>query len=183
MTLVEGDPRQAIISLFDTYLERYPNEADTVLRIRQFVDRHPDCFRRELQEGHVTGSAWVVDRNKSRTLLTHHKKLGIWVQLGGHADGDTDIGAVALREATEESGIDDLILLSPEIFDIDIHLIPARGDEPEHFHYDCRFLIQADNEDYVVSDESHDLAWIALAQITDYTTEASILRMVGKTRL
>ena len=78
--------------------------------------------------------------------------------------------------------MDLLRLLSAEIFDIDIHVIPARRNEPEHLHYDCRFLIEAEDEDYVVSDESHDLAWIGLDAITDYTTEASILRMCAKTR-
>lgn len=176
----EADPRQPILSLFETYLERYPEEADTVARIRDFVRAHADCFRRERLEGHVTGSAWIVDRTMRKVLLTHHGKLDIWVQLGGHADGEADIAAVALREAAEESGLTHLRLLSPEILDIDIHTIPARGAEPEHFHYDCRFLIQAGDEDYTVSDESHDLAWIEIDRITDYTTEASILRMCAK---
>lgn len=181
MTMGAADPRRAILELIASYLERYPDEVDTVTRIGDFVAGHADCFRRELREGHVTGSAWVVDKAGTRTLLTHHRKLGIWVQLGGHADGEADIAAVALREAREESGIARLTLLSPEIFDIDIHSIPARGDEPEHLHYDCRFLIRAEDDVYRVSHESHDLAWISLGRIAQYTTEVSILRMVGKT--
>lgn len=181
MTMSEADPRRAILALFETYVHRYPDEAETVRRISAFVSRHPDCFHRELTEGHITGSAWIVDRTGRRTLLTHHKKLDIWVQLGGHADGQSDIAAVAMREAVEESGIANLHLLSPEIFDIDIHIIPARGDESVHFHYDCRFLIRADDEDYTVSDESHDLAWIEMDRIADYTNEESMLRMVAKT--
>lgn len=181
MALAEADPRRPILDLFGIYLERFPDEAATVRRIREFVAAHTDCFRRQLLEGHVTGSAWILDRTRTRTLLTHHRKLAIWVQPGGHADGDPDVAAVALREATEESGIDDLTLLSPEIFDIDIHRIPARSKEPEHFHYDCRFLIQAGHEQYTVSEESYDLAWIGLDRIADYTTEPSILRMVEKT--
>ncbi|XOV90385.1 MAG: NUDIX hydrolase [Pseudomonadota bacterium] len=174
--------RQAILSLFDTYEARYPQESETVARIRTFVQSDPRCFFRELLVGHVTGSAWIVDATGTRALLTHHRKLNIWVQLGGHADGDPDIAAVAMREAEEESGLDSLRLVSPEIFDIDIHAIPARGDEPKHFHYDCRFLIQATRDlAFTVSDESHDLKWIALAEMTRYTTEESITRMVNKT--
>jgi 8-oxo-dGTP pyrophosphatase MutT (NUDIX family) len=176
------DIRDRILRLFDTYLARHPGEAETVACIRSFVHAHPDCFRRQLPEGHITGSAWILDRTRCRVLLTHHRKLDIWVQLGGHADGDSDVAAVALREAREESGLKRLRLLSPDIFDIDIHTIPARRDEPEHLHYDCRFLLEAADEAYVVSDESHDLAWIDLGAITDYTTEASILRMIAKTR-
>lgn len=177
----DRDPRSSILRLFDAYEARFPDESATVARIRDFVVRNVDCFRRELLEGHITGSAWIVDRARRRALLTHHRKLGIWVQLGGHADGNPDVAAVAMREAEEESGLGDLRLVSPDIFDIDIHAIPARGAEPEHFHYDCRFLIEAGDEDYIVSDESHDLAWIELDRITDYTREDSVLRMRAKT--
>jgi 8-oxo-dGTP pyrophosphatase MutT (NUDIX family) len=132
--------------------------------------------------GHVTGSAWIVDAGRNRCLLTHHKKLNRWLQPGGHADGDADIAGVALREAYEESGLANLALVDPEIFDIDIHLIPLRQNEPEHFHYDVRFLIECgDDEGYVISEESHDLAWVPLSQIRTYSTEYSILRMVKKT--
>lgn len=181
MAADDANSRSPILRLFDAYLTRYPDESTTVDRIRAFVTRNPDCFRRQLLEGHITGSAWVVDKTMRRVLLTHHRKLGIWVQLGGHADGESDVAAVALREATEESGLQHLRLLSPDLFDIDIHTIPARRDEPEHLHYDCRFLIQAEDEDYVVSSESHDLAWIELGRVGDYTAEASVLRMVQKT--
>ena len=180
MAVAGSDQRTLILSLFERYAERYPDESETVARIRDFVIRREDCFRRECLEGHVTGSAWLIDASGRRVLLTHHRKLDIWVQLGGHADGDADIAAVALREAREESGLAHLRLVSDEIFDIDIHRIPARGPEPEHWHYDCRFLVQALDEDYVVSDESHDLAWIELDRMTQYTDEASVMRMVDK---
>lgn len=181
MALAAGDPRRQILALFETYLARYPDEAAVVARIRTFVEAHADCFSRQLLEGHITGSAWVLNRAMEKTLLTHHKKLGIWVQPGGHADGEADVAAVALKEAGEETGLARLELVSREIFDIDVHVIPARGDEPAHYHYDCRFAIRAGNEDYVVSEESYDLAWVALDRIADYTTEASILRMCTKT--
>jgi len=174
--------REPLLGLFDRYLARYPDEAATVDRMRGCVQANPDCFRRELLEGHVTGSAWLLNPAGDAVLLTHHRKLDIWVQLGGHADGDPDIPRVALREAAEESGLSDIRLLSPDIFDIDIHAIPARGREPAHFHYDCRFLMQAGSERYVVTDESHDLEWIRLDDIARYTTEESVMRMVDKTR-
>lgn len=173
--------RKPILSLFDQYQARFPNEAETVNQIRSFVEQHENCFDRELLVGHITGSAWIVDSTATKALLTHHKKLNIWVQLGGHADGDSNVQRVAEKEANEESGIDALKLVSPEIFDIDIHAIPARKSEPEHFHYDCRFLLQAASEAFVVSDESHDLKWIPLQEMTDYTNEMSVLRMVEKT--
>ncbi len=173
--------RQPILTLFARYLERYPDERATLERIQQFVAEHENCFDRELQIGHITGSAWIVNQDATEALLTHHKKLNIWVQLGGHADGDANVQRVAQREAEEESGLADLSLVSTDIFDIDIHEIPARKSEPAHYHYDCRFLLQAASTSYVVSDESHDLQWIPLRAMRDYTTEESVLRMVAKT--
>lgn len=174
--------RNSILSLIDRYLQRYPQEQATCERFRRFVAENEDCFKRELEIGHVTGSAWIVNSQGNAVLLTHHRKLNIWVQLGGHADGDSSVQRVAEKEAEEESGLEDLSVVSPDIFDIDIHEIPARKSEPAHFHYDCRFLLQAASEDYVVSDESHDLKWIPLAEMTAYTEEESVLRMVAKTR-
>jgi 8-oxo-dGTP pyrophosphatase MutT (NUDIX family) len=175
--------RQAILELFQRYRVRYPAEHEEVERITAFVEANENCFSRELLTGHITGSAWILNSSMDCALLTHHRKLNIWVQLGGHADGDADVQRVAEREAEEESGIANLKTLSPEIFDIDIHLIPERKGEPEHYHYDCRFLLQAESESYTVSDESHDISWIRLDKMTDYTTERSVLRMVEKSQL
>ena len=173
--------RNKILKLFKNYLERYPEESAVVDRITLFVEANVDCFSRDLQVGHITGSAWILDSTGTRSLLTHHKKLNIWVQLGGHADGDSNIDQVALREAREESGLTGLRFLSEQLFDIDIHQIPARGSEKAHYHYDCRFVFQAVDDDYVVSDESHDLSWVELASMQTVTEEESILRMVRKT--
>ena len=135
--------RQMLSQLVDRYQMRYPEEAQVIARLQAFIQDNPDCFNRQLAAGHITGSAWLLDAQGMTVLMTHHKKLNIWVQLGGHADGESDIAQVAMREAHEESGFDDLRLVTPEIFDIDIHGIPARGVEPAHWHYDCRFLLQA----------------------------------------
>ena len=138
-------------------------------------------FKRQLEEGHMTASAWLISADGKRVLLTHHRKLNLWLQPGGHCEGDADIRRVALKEAQEESGIDQWDFVSEEIFDIDIHEIPAHRQEPAHYHYDVRFLLQAvGNEDYVVSEESHDLAWVELEKLSAYTDEESILRMARK---
>lgn len=156
--------------------ERRMHEAITA-----FVKEHPECFERSLNIGHVTGSAWVVDREKQHVLLIHHRKLDRWLQPGGHADGDPDVLSVALREAREESGLAHVSPVLEEIFDVDVHLIPARGDEPAHYHYDIRFLLQADRSSpLVLSEESHDLRWVPLEKVETLSRERSILRMLEK---
>ena len=159
-----------------------PEEFADVEKTVEFVQTHPQCFDRELEVGHVTGSAWILNPSKSKALLTHHKKLGIWVQLGGHADGEADVAAVALREGCEESGLPGLNQLLPGIFDVDIHLIPAGQHEPAHLHYDVRFAFDyRGSENIRVSEESKELAWVALEEIGVLTGERSISRMIEKT--
>ena len=148
----------------------------------QFVQTYENCAARELQIGHLTGSAWIVDQDLTHTLLTHHRKLNLWVQLGGHVEDDADMLSASWREAREESGLQNLRLLVPGIFDVDIHTIPARNSEPEHFHYDIRYAFQADRHaPLIVSSESRELAWVALDKIEALTTEESVFRMVRKT--
>lgn len=147
-----------------------------------FTEAHEDCLLRSQLSGHLTGSAWIVDTARERTLLTHHRKLDKWLQLGGHADGDPDLLAVALREAREESGLTRLRPVSTRLFDVDRHWIPERKTEPAHWHYDLRFMIEADpNEPLVVTNESKDLAWVRVAEVTALNPEESMARMVRKT--
>jgi 8-oxo-dGTP pyrophosphatase MutT (NUDIX family) len=160
-----------------------PHEAAMTADTIRFVEAHSDCLLRSCVPGHLTGSAWVVDPARTRTLLTHHLKLDKWLQLGGHADGDGDLLAVAMREAREESGLTRLRVVSPSIFDVDRHWIPPRKNDPGHYHYDLRFCIEADpREPLVISGESKALAWVDLAEVTRLNPEESMARMVRKTR-
>lgn len=176
----------ALMELLRTHAGRElaPHEAAMTAATIEFVEQHPDCLWRSQLRGHLTGSAWVVDAARRRTLLTHHRKLDKWLQLGGHADGDPDLPAVALCEATEESGLTRLRLVDRAIFDLDRHWIPARKDVPAHWHFDLRFMIEADpDEPLTVTDESHDLAWVDLDQVKALNSEESMLRMVRKTQV
>ena len=114
-------------------------------------------------------------------LLTHHKKLGLWLQLGGHADGERDLRIAALKEAEEESGLRAL-RIEDGIFDLDRHRIPEHKGVPAHWHYDVRYIVRAgEDEAYTVSDESHDLAWRAIAELAiDDSADASLRRMARK---
>ena len=171
--------RRGLKALLAAYRGRWPQEAATVARFNVFIDSHPDCFHRSCRVGHITGSACLVDIAGDRVLLAHHRKLGRWLQPGGHSDGDPDTLTVALREAREESGLD-VRVLDDAIFDIDVHRIPARDREPAHLHFDVRFLVQAEDDRFRVSDESHALAWVPAMGLDALTDEESVLRMARK---
>jgi len=181
LALSANDPRRQLLHLLDRFGMAGAAAAAAAQLFRAFGLAQADCFERSCAPGHFTGSAWLVDRSGQRVLLTHHRKLGRWLQLGGHADGDADLARVALREAEEESGLTDLVV-EAEIYDLDRHVIPARGSEPEHWHYDVRFVVSANgSEAFVVGDESHALAWRDIATIAaDAATDESMRRMACK---
>jgi ADP-ribose pyrophosphatase YjhB (NUDIX family) len=173
--------RNELIRKLRDYQTEWENESDTVERFIEFVSTNEDCFERKLKESHITGSAWVVSKDGRQVLLTHHKKLNRWFQLGGHADGNSDVLGVAMQEALEESGLGRVGLISGKIFDVDIHKIPERGPEPEHYHYDVRYALKAaGNEEYTVSNESHNLGWIEIEKLSELTEEESMRRMAWK---
>ena len=171
--------RRKLLEGLRIYLRKNPEELELVDRFDSFISDNVDCFDRSNLEGHVTGSAWLVSPDGRQALLTHHKKLGRWLQLGGHSDGESDTLLVSQREAEEESGLK-VHPLDESIFDIDIHEIPARADEPHHLHFDVRFLFRARDLKFVVSSESHDLRWVDLPNIEQFSNEWSVVRMRDK---
>ena len=171
--------RQRLLDLISDYAERHPDEREVVERFVSFVNEHERCFERDCWAGHITGSAWLVNEAHTHVLLTHHRKLGAWFQLGGHSDGESNTLLAAQREAEEESGLP-VRVLSPAIFDLDVHEIPARKQDPAHYHYDVRFSFQAENEEFEVSEESLELAWVEIDRLNAFTEEPSMLRMAQK---
>lgn len=154
-------------------------------RARRFVAATPGCFDRTTPHGHVTGSAWVVNPARDQVVMILHRKLGQWLQPGGHADGDHDLLRVAVRETTEETGLpmDAVRPLSPGIFDVDVHAIPATATEPRHVHHDIRFLLEVDDRLDLPGnpDETHAVAWVPLDAVPRFSTLLSVHRMTRKT--
>ena len=164
------------------YRARWPAEAATVALFEALLEEGGHAFERERLAGHFTASAWLVAADGERVLLTHHRKLGLWLQLGGHADGDSQLPRAALKEAEEESGLHGLRLAGDAIFDLDRHWIPTHRDVAAHWHYDVRYVVRAgEDEAFVVSDESHALAWRDIAALArDDEADASVRRMAHK---
>ncbi len=173
--------RKPLIDLLRAYEPIAQREQLCKQKILAFVQAHSDCFERSLSIGHVTASAWLLNNDHSRALLMHHTKLDKWLQLGGHCDGNPDVLAVAVKEAQEESGIQEISCVHKDIFDIDIHFLPASKSHPDHLHYDVRFLLQViGSETTVGNSESKELRWITQDRTQLPTNEPSVIAMFDK---
>ena len=152
-------------------------EADRT-RILELLARHDDLAHRTCLPGHLTGSAFVVDAPGERTLLLFHRKLQRWLQPGGHADGETNLAAVAWREATEETGIAGL-RIHPVPIDLDVHEVrPPK--EPPHLHLDLRYRVVApEGAIPVANDESDALRWVARDELATYDLDPGLRRLAA----
>lgn len=167
-------------------------QSETLQRMLDFLHSSPEVFERRHLVGHFTGSAMIVDPTLERVALTLHKKLGKWLQFGGHADGDTKLDEVGLKEGLEESGLIQLDFLPYEPllgrpglrrvpFDLDIHEIPPWKDVPTHLHYDVIYLLMSKNpEELQASDESDEVGWFPLARARELCQEQNMLRQFRK---
>lgn len=174
-----------IIQALQNYSPDNTSEINFKQEILDFIHQNPeDYYKSSFQLGHLTGSAWIVSPDYQLVLLTHHRKLNKWLQPGGHTEEqDEDMQTTALREAQEETGLNEMELAQTEIFDLDIHLIPARGEMPAHPHLDFRYLIFASpNERLNITAESNDLRWFKLEEVVQLIDNESIMRMLDKTR-
>jgi 8-oxo-dGTP pyrophosphatase MutT (NUDIX family) len=162
-------------------------EAGHLLEILAFVARHAQPFDRSILEGHLTASLLVVSHSADEVLLLHHRKLGRWLQPGGHAEaGETAGETVALREAREETGVLDLALhpAAPRPLDVDVHAIPARPGEPAHRHLDLRYLAVAPNDTALrrQAEEANDLRWFAWSELRTLDLDPGLRRALAKVR-
>ncbi len=162
-----------------------PAEAADRDAILELVESEPACFdRTTYAPGHVTGSAFIVRRDTGAVLLHHHRRLDAWLQMGGHDEGERDPAATALREGAEESGLSDLVFLSPGILDLDVHVIPTRPGQPAHRHHDVRYALATESPGAIRRDaaESLDLGWFSLEEAERLMNEKGATRALAKLR-
>ncbi|MGW2725431.1 NUDIX hydrolase [Streptomyces sp. NPDC001492] len=170
------------MSLYDDavlVLKGYEDQEELRQAYLDHLAAHPDGMWKACHAGHVTASALVIDASRERVLLTLHRKLRMWLQMGGHCEpGDPTLDAAALREATEESGIAGLTLLPGGPVRLDRHSIPA----PCHWHFDVQYAVLAPSGAvHEISDESLDLRWFAYDEVADVADE-SVVRLLQATR-
>ena len=140
-----SEPLAQILRMLDAHQPAEAKEAGDIELIKRLIADHPNIMNQNCEVAHITASALIVDASSRRVLLHFHKRLRRWLQVGGHADFETDIAQVALREAREETGLPDLSFypandkIAP--IDYDVHSIPQHGDLPQHLHLDFRYLL------------------------------------------
>lgn len=173
--------KQYLLSQLHQYSPSNDREQQSLQQIISLIEHHNDYLsRHHFVPGHITASAWLVDQTQNKVLLTFHKKLKKWLQLGGHIEDETDVATAALREAKEESGLAHIKLLSNNIFHVDVHEIPERKNEPSHYHFDICFLFQTSEQQFQLSDESLELRWFDKNEINDFSFDDAVQNMFHK---
>ena len=169
--------RQKLVSQIRRYVPyNEQEEADKAL-ILNWIEKNDDAFLRDNVVAHMTASAWVVDKDRSKVLMVYHNIYHSWSWLGGHADGETDLLAVAIREVKEEAGISDVRPVSEEIFSlesltVDGHVKKGRYVS-SHLHLNVTYLLEADSEEQVSvkADENSGVAWFTPEEALKKSTE------------
>lgn len=182
-------PRQAHLRrLLEEFVPADEREARHRTRILQLIERTDAPFSREqYAPGHVTASAFVVNHDRSALLLILHSKLQLWLQPGGHVDtDDPDVHASARREVLEEVGLSELELARPGLFDVDVHEIPARRDQPAHEHFDVRFVFSTRELNAKAGSDACDARWVPISELLNgaahsaYPSDESVMRAMRK---
>lgn len=168
----------------ESYAPSGGEEASSPDRFRSLLERSGNPFTRTRTE-HVTGSAVLAKPNGNAYLLIHHRRLNRWLQPGGHVEEeDETVLAAALREAREETGVEDFnVPFGRRILDLDIHPIPAFDNRPVHIHFDVRYLFTTRQEVLTPSlDEVLGAAWFPFAEALAADVDGSLARALTKAR-
>lgn len=187
--MTERTARERLLAQLEGFSPADALEREHQRRLLQLVRETAAPFSAaQYAPGHVTASAFILNDARDELLLIFHGKLARWLQPGGHVEpADIDALAAARREVREEVGLEALSLAHDGIFDVDVHAIPARRDQPAHEHFDVRFLLSAHGASTVSSQDLHASRWVPVADLlametasADLPTDESVLRAVRK---
>ena len=154
--------------------------------ILDFLEKNGDAFLRSNLLAHMTASSWIVNPERTKTLMVYHNLYDSWSWTGGHADGETDLLSVALREAREETGIEHVRPLSPEIFSLEVLTVDGhekRGEYvPSHLHMNVTYLLEAEESDtlHICKEENSGVAWFSLEEALKASTEPWFVERIYK---
>ncbi|MDY4488216.1 MAG: NUDIX hydrolase [Candidatus Limivicinus sp.] len=154
--------------------------------ILDFLEKNGDAFLRSNLLAHMTASSWIVNPERTKTLMVYHNLYDSWSWTGGHADGETDLLSVALREAREETGIAHVRPLSPEIFSLEVLTVDGhekRGEYvPSHLHMNVTYLLEAEESDtlHVCREENSGVAWFTLEEALKVSSEPWFVERIYK---
>ena len=154
--------------------------------ILAFLDKNPDAFYRTNLLAHMTASAWVVNPQRSKTLMVYHRLYDSWSWTGGHADGEEDLLAVALREVREETGVQRLRPVTEEIYSLEVLTVDGHEKHgryvPSHLHLNVTYLLEAEEEQplRVCEAENTGVAWFSLADALAASTEPWFIERIYK---
>ena len=154
--------------------------------ILDFLEKNGDAFLRSNLLAHMTASSWIVNPERTKTLMVYHNLYDSWSWTGGHADGETDLLSVALREAREETGIEHVRPLSPEIFSLEVLTVDGhekRGEYvPSHLHMNVTYLLEAEESDtlHICREENSGVAWFTLEEALKASSEPWFVERIYK---
>ena len=183
-----GGALAEICAMLDAHQPADDKEARDIQHIKRLIAAHPDILSMSCEIGHITASAVIIDMTTGRALLHFHRRIGRWLQVGGHLEYETDIARAALREAREETGLPDLEFFppgeAPLPIDYDAHEIPQSGDIPQHLHLDVRYLLATRRPDALApaAGESTRFRWLSPADALDEgaAIDESLRRLLRK---
>ena len=171
----------AKIKVFEPFNEQETADKATLLAL---LAEKPDIASRDNLVAHLTASAWVVNPQRTKVLMAYHNLFDSWAWLGGHADGDYNLAAVAEKEAREESGLAHVKLVSDDILSLEILTVDGHQKKgkyvPSHLHLNCTYLLEADPNDpiRVKEDENSQVGWIDFDDIGSKSTETWFIERI-----
>ena len=154
--------------------------------ILAFLERNPDAFYRSNLLAHMTASAWVVNPQRSKALMVYHRLYDSWSWTGGHADGEEDLLAVALREVREETGVQRLRPVTEDIYSLEVLTVDGHEKHgkfvPSHLHLNVTYLLEAEEDQplRVCEAENSGVAWFSLADALSVSTEPWFVERIYK---
>ena len=166
------------------YVPANEQEERDKVQMLKFIQQHDDCLYRENEVGHFATSAWVVNKERTKTLMVYHNIYNSWSWIGGHADGEADLCAVALRELKEETGVKNIRLVSDEIFSIETLTVDGHVKKgkwvPCHLHFNVTYLVEVDEDDelFVKEDENSGVLWFTFEEALKASTEPWMVKHV-----